>query len=84
MRLLLPQPAAAAEPPPHHPGVVSKKIVVPKAKTKILMRTSTERVVTPEITDRILKGLREEKPAAPRAFTPPQDSSGRKSRRNRK
>ena len=52
------------------PGVVSKKIVIPKAKTKILMRTSTERVVTPEITDRILKGLREEKPAAQRAFAP--------------
>ena len=66
-------PAAAgraAEPPPHHPGVVSKKIVIPKAKTKILMRTSTEKVVTPEITDRILKGLREEKPGAPRVFTP--------------
>jgi len=53
-----------------HPGVISKKIVVPKAKTKILMRTSTERVVTPEITDRILKGLREEKPTAPRPPAP--------------
>ncbi len=52
-----PQAAKAAE-PPAHPGVVSKKIVVPKAKTKILMRTSTEKVVTPEVTDRILKGLR--------------------------
>ena len=69
---------AAAEPPTAppaadaaaHPGVVSKKIVVPKARTKILMRTSTERVVTPEITDRILKGLREDKPASARTFTP--------------
>ena len=66
-------PAAAGravEPPPHHPGVFSKKIIIPKAKTKILMRTTTERVVTPEITDRILKGLHQEKPGAPRVFTP--------------
>jgi translation initiation factor IF-2 len=66
-------PAAAGravEPPPHHPGVFSKKITIPKAKTKILMRTTTERVVTPEITDRILKGLHQEKPGAPRVFTP--------------
>ena len=62
-------PARAAE-PPTHPGVFSKKIVIPKAKTKILMRTTTERVVTPEITDRILKGLHQEKPGAPRVFTP--------------
>ena len=47
-------------------GACYKKIVVPKAKTKILMRTSTEKVVTPEITDRILKGLRDERPAASR------------------
>jgi translation initiation factor IF-2 len=71
-----PAPAAAHQPavrpaePFAHPGVVSKKIVVPKAKTKILMRTSTEKVVTPEITDRILKGLREEKPIALRATAP--------------
>lgn len=69
-------PAGAAPPagrtaePTVHPGVVSKKIVVPKARTKILMRTSTEKVVTPEITDRILKGLRGERPAAPRAAVP--------------
>jgi len=66
-------PAAAGravEPPPHHPGVFSKKIIIPKAKTKILMRTTTERIVTPEITDRILKGLHQEKPGAPRVFTP--------------
>ena len=62
--------AGQAVEPPTHPGVVSKKIVIPKAKTKILMRTSTERVVTPEITDRILKGLHEEKPGAPRTFSP--------------
>jgi translation initiation factor IF-2 len=55
---------------PSHPGVFSKKITIPKAKTKILMRTSTERVVTPEITDRILKGLHQERPGAQRVFTP--------------
>jgi translation initiation factor IF-2 len=43
-----------------------KKIVVPKAKTKILMRTSTEKVVTPEMTERILKGLRDQRAAATR------------------
>jgi translation initiation factor IF-2 len=62
-----PQAARAAE-PPVHPGVVSKKIVIPKAKTKILMRTSTEKVVTPEITDRILKGLHD-RPVAPSSRT---------------
>jgi translation initiation factor IF-2 len=61
-----PEPPKAAE-PAAHPGIVSKKIVVPKAKTKILMRTSTEKVVTPDITDRILRGLREGKPAIGRA-----------------
>jgi translation initiation factor IF-2 len=64
------QHAARPAEPAAHPGVISKKIVIPKAKTKILMRTSTEKVVTPEITDRILKGLREEKPFAPRAAAP--------------
>jgi translation initiation factor IF-2 len=49
-----------------HPGTVSTKIVVPKARTKILMRTSTEKVVTPDITDRILKGLRPGQPALQR------------------
>ena len=62
--------AGHAVEPPSHPGVFSKKIIIPKAKTKILMRTTTERVVTPEITDRILKGLHQEKPGAPRTFTP--------------
>jgi translation initiation factor IF-2 len=69
---------APAPPPPEKPKaeppapakVVAKKIVIPKAKTKILMRTSTEKLVTPEITDRILKGLREEKPVAPKAAAP--------------
>ena len=63
-------PAGRAAEPMAHPGVVSKKIVVPKAKTKILMRTSTEKVVTPEITDRILKGLRDERSAVPRVAAP--------------
>jgi len=62
------QAAKAADQP--HPGVVSKKIVVSKTNIKILMRTSTEKVVTPEITDRILKGLREEKPAVAKATAP--------------
>ena len=69
-------PAEAAQQPPAkaaeataHPGIVSKKIVIPKAKTKILMRTSTERVVTPEITDRILRGL-QDRPSAQRTFAP--------------
>jgi translation initiation factor IF-2 len=62
--------AARAAEPVAHPGTVAKKIVVPKAKTKILMRTSAEKVVTPDITDRILKGLREEKPAAARVAAP--------------
>jgi len=61
-----PEPPKAAE-PVAHPGTVSKKIVVPKAKTKILMRTSTEKIVTPDITDRILRGLREEKPGIGKA-----------------
>ncbi len=59
-----PEPVLRLEEPVAHPGTVSKKIVVPKAKTKILMRTSTEKVVTPEITDRILKGLQEKTPVA--------------------
>jgi len=63
-------PKQAAAEAPAHPRGVPKKIVVPKAKTKILMRTRTEKVVTPEITDRILKGLRDEKPAAPKTAAP--------------
>jgi translation initiation factor IF-2 len=65
-----PEPALRAAEALPHPGTVSKKIVVPKARTKILMRTSTEKVVTPDITDRILKGLREEKPAVARTVVP--------------
>ncbi len=64
-----PSAATAAE-PLAHPGTVSKKIVIPKAKTKILMRTSTERVVTPDITDRILRNLREIGPAVQKAAPP--------------
>jgi translation initiation factor IF-2 len=52
------------------PGMVSKKVVVRKAKSKILMRSTMEKVVTPEISDRILRGLREERPAAARAIAP--------------
>ncbi len=57
----------AAAPPAS--GLV-KKIVIPKAKTKILMRTSTEKVVTPEITERILKGLRNDRAAVSRTASP--------------
>jgi translation initiation factor IF-2 len=60
-------PAAEAGPAS---GMISKKVVVRKTKSQILMRTSTEKVVTPEISDRILRGLREEKPTAARPITP--------------
>jgi translation initiation factor IF-2 len=66
MEAVIPAPASQAA---AHPGLI-KKIVVPKAKTKILMRTSTEKVVTPEITDRILKGLRDERTATQRTAAP--------------
>ncbi|MBP1595807.1 MAG: bacterial translation initiation factor 2 (bIF-2) [Acidobacteria bacterium] len=67
-----PVEAAAAHPAGvvHAPGMVSKKVVVRKAKSQILMRTATEKVVTPEISDRILRGLREEKPTAARTIAP--------------
>src|SRR5207247_6920501 len=51
-----PEPVLRLEEPVAHPGTVSKKIVVPKAKTKILMRTSKEKVVPPDLTHRILRG----------------------------
>jgi len=54
----------------HAPGMVSKKVVVRKTKSQILMRTSTEKVVTPEISDRILRGLREDKAGAVRPLAP--------------
>jgi translation initiation factor IF-2 len=69
-----PPPAEEHVPPAAEPGptagMVSKKVVVRKTKSKILMRTSTEKVVTPEISDRILRGLREERPTIARAITP--------------
>jgi translation initiation factor IF-2 len=68
-----PVPTREARPTEHptHPGVVNKKIIIPKTKTKILMRTSTEKVVTPEISDRILKGIHDRPVAArPAAFRP--------------
>ena len=63
-------PAAPQVGPGAAPAPATKKIVVRKAKSKILMRTSTEKVVTPEVTDRILRGLREEKPTTARAIAP--------------
>ncbi|MBN2318714.1 MAG: translation initiation factor IF-2 [Acidobacteria bacterium] len=66
-----PPPAAKRQAEPSaKPGTVSKKIVVPKARTKILKRTSTEKVVTPDVPDRILKGLRDGSLAAPKAIAP--------------
>jgi translation initiation factor IF-2 len=63
-------PQAAGRAPEHaHPGLM-KKIIVPKAKTKILMRTSPEKVVTPEVTERILKGLRDERTTGLRTAAP--------------
>jgi translation initiation factor IF-2 len=56
--------------PSVRPGTVSKKIVVPKARTKILMRTSPEKVITPGTPDRILKGLRDERSVSSRATAP--------------
>jgi translation initiation factor IF-2 len=63
------EPARAPEAAPQ-PGTVAKKIVVPKAKTKILLRTGAEKIVTPDVTDRILKGLREEKAGLVRPIGP--------------
>ena len=63
------EPARAPEAAPQ-PGTVAKKIVVPKARTKILLRTGAEKIVTPDVTDRILKGLREEKAGLVRPIGP--------------
>jgi translation initiation factor IF-2 len=54
----------------HPASSLLKKIIVPKAKTKILMRTSTEKVVTPEITDKIFKGLGDQRTTVFRGATP--------------
>ena len=63
------EPLRAPEAVPQ-PGTVAKKIMVPKARTKILLRTGAEKVVTPDVTDRILKGLREEKAGFVRPLGP--------------
>jgi len=73
-----PQPAEPTAEPAPKPGTVSKKFVVPKARTKILMRTSTEKVVTPGVSDRILKGFQDERPAAPKASAPSKTARKRK------
>ncbi len=60
-----PAPPEAAVPPPGAPETAvppAKKFVVPKAK--ILMRTSTEKVAAPEVTERLLK--LQERPTAAR------------------
>jgi translation initiation factor IF-2 len=53
--------APPAEPPrtEAHPPA-TRVVVAPKAKTKVLMRTTAEKVVTPEVADRLLK-LREQR-----------------------
>jgi len=65
-----PPVARAAEPAEGHAAGGLKKIVVPKTKTKILMRTSAEKTVTPEAPGRILKGLRDQRPAPSRPGAP--------------
>jgi translation initiation factor IF-2 len=56
-----PAPPAPAETAAQQPAAI-KKIILPKAKTKILMRTSAEKVAAPDITDKLLKTI-QEKPA---------------------
>ena len=65
-----PPAARAAEPAEGHAASGLRKIVVPKTKTKILMRTSAEKTVTPEAPGRILKGLRDQRPAPSRPGAP--------------
>ncbi|NWG12454.1 MAG: translation initiation factor IF-2 [Acidobacteria bacterium] len=72
-----PAPAVEVQPEPARgpeaiglPGTVPRKIVLPKAKTKVLMRTSAEKVVTPDATDRILRGLREDRAGLMRPLGP--------------
>jgi translation initiation factor IF-2 len=79
--------APTGEPTPPHvevgpaPGMVSKKVVVRKAKSKILMRSTMEKVVTPEISERILRGLREERAAGVRAIAPAKPLKKRRAER---
>jgi len=47
-------------------GTVSKKIVVPKSRSKILMRSSTEKILIPRVPDRTPKGLRASRVAVPK------------------
>lgn len=63
------QPAPVSDSAPQ-PATVPKKIKVRKAKSKVLMRTTTEKVVTPDVADRIRRGLREDRPAVLRRVTP--------------
>ncbi len=72
-------PAGPPEVQPEHPrgpeaiglpGTVPRKIVLPKAKTKVLMRTSAEKVVTPDATDRILRSLRDDRAGLARPLGP--------------
>jgi translation initiation factor IF-2 len=58
---------AAAQPHAGVPESVAKKILLPRAK--VLMRTTAEKVVPPEKTERLLKGL-DTRPTAPRPAAP--------------
>lgn len=62
-----PPPETRPSEAPTHPGAATR-MVAPKAKTKILMRTSTEKVATPEISDRILNAI-PNRPATARPTT---------------
>jgi translation initiation factor IF-2 len=64
------QAAAPVAEPVHTPGMVSKKVVVRKTKSQILKRTSPEKVIAPEVSDRILRGLRDARPTVTRIVTP--------------
>jgi translation initiation factor IF-2 len=59
------QAAAPAAEHAHTPGMVSKKVVVRKTKAQILKRTSPK-VIAPEVSDRILRGLRDARPTVTR------------------
>jgi translation initiation factor IF-2 len=75
------EPERKPAPPPHAPEPVAaqphaaapepRRIILPKApKAKVLVRTTTEKVAPPEVTERLLKGL-DARPTAPRPASPP-------------
>jgi translation initiation factor IF-2 len=65
------QKKAAAPPVPEVTAEVAQKAVIPKTRAKILMRTIAEKgPAAPGAGDRILKNLRDEKPALQRPYHP--------------